>query len=937
MAKGLPLENHHREHLKGSGLSDEMIEAAGLKSVTPEQAVHFCGYNLAGLLIPYQGVPGYYRLRPDPLPDRRELPKYLSPAKMPNHPYIPPGVEQILADKTRPLIITEGEKKSLKATEEGFPTIGLSGVWNWKTKSEGVLPELEAIKWKDRQGYIAFDSDLRVNSEVQAALRELVQMLEDRGARVRIVMLPSGPKGEKVGLDDFLVANGTSGPPALQQLLDTAPHLLDAVLTLIEPGLDPAQLDRRLEDVYRAIQMRPNSVPEYAKKVHDALAAAGYTALPAKDIEKAIRKVERFKSNRTGADEDATSKQARFSDAYEPVDDLAGVTDPQQWGFVRKRGETHDLVTNFTARIVGDIEVVDELEPDRRFELRIAGPGGITQTSLTAKQYSEDAALKTALYASGGAGLDVRCTIPELRSAIASTEQLAEQANLPIQKRRVTTAFGWHPSGPYLVQGGYIGENGWQNMAVGNLDGPPAVDLSGGEKARFLNLRKLPPKRLGQVRQFIGHKFVELQPHVITYSCLGLVPLALLYRSLEGYNRFALWLLGRTGVGKSFLARLTQCFFGDFTGVDDRVVTWSSTANYIQREGYFFKDAIYLVDDYKPSMVKPHEVTRLIQTYADNTARGRLQRDATANVTRPIRGMLMCTGEDLPENNASTIARTVVLRMPNSVKDLGLGRESLEYAKDFPGVTEDLIEHIIQNDWRHYFGDLVHQYQDEFYTSIRGRGNDSRIAGNFAMLAAGFEVFVGYMGDVWPDAPERIDEFKTALLDVRDEMLIESKEQSASEVFLRQLRAVLDAKRALLMPVGQATGDIRGPVVGHHLKSGHIGLIMPEAMRLVEESLPSGHTLGCTQRGLLDQLEQDGLLVERSGQRRDGAGRKLPRMAILKEEALVADETPEQIGEELEKAEQQALRDATLQRIAERKKKATAAVEGQAVSLVSAG
>jgi len=52
-----------------------------------------------------------------------------------NRLYIPPTLDpKLLADPTQPLWITEGEKKSLKATQEGLPCLALSGVWSWRQK-----------------------------------------------------------------------------------------------------------------------------------------------------------------------------------------------------------------------------------------------------------------------------------------------------------------------------------------------------------------------------------------------------------------------------------------------------------------------------------------------------------------------------------------------------------------------------------------------------------------------------------------------------------------------------------------------------------------------------------------------------------------------------------------------------------------------------------
>lgn len=115
--------------------------------------------------------------------------------------------EALIGDVNQPLIITEGELKAMKACEEGFPTLGLGGVYNWRSHKLGIewLPSLDPIQWVRRNVYICFDSDYRQNIMVCAALKDLADALHRRGAFVLLVTLPKLPNLEKVGLDDFLI------------------------------------------------------------------------------------------------------------------------------------------------------------------------------------------------------------------------------------------------------------------------------------------------------------------------------------------------------------------------------------------------------------------------------------------------------------------------------------------------------------------------------------------------------------------------------------------------------------------------------------------------------------------------------------------------------------------------------------------------------------
>jgi hypothetical protein len=137
--------------------------------------------------------------------------KYIQPSSTPTRLYVPLRVHATLADATARLLITEGEFKALAATQMGFPCVGLSGIDCWHGRRKTTLsPDLAQISWKDREVCIVFDSDAATNKDVLRAECELAAALVDQGAKVKVVRLPPGPEGAKVGLDDFLVAHGPS-------------------------------------------------------------------------------------------------------------------------------------------------------------------------------------------------------------------------------------------------------------------------------------------------------------------------------------------------------------------------------------------------------------------------------------------------------------------------------------------------------------------------------------------------------------------------------------------------------------------------------------------------------------------------------------------------------------------------------------------------------
>jgi hypothetical protein len=207
----------HRAKLLACGLTPETWQRAQLHSGSAAEVREVLGYGVqgGGLVIPYSER--YARVRIDnPGPDGK---RYRSPKDRGNRLYVPLTLEPgILGNPALPLHLTEGEFKALKATQEGIPCLALPGVWSWKQKLHGQsipIPDLDRVVWHRRKVVVVFDSDAKDKPAVAWAEHALVIELRERGAAVSLVRLPTGPKGEKYGLDDYLVAEGVAAFKAL--------------------------------------------------------------------------------------------------------------------------------------------------------------------------------------------------------------------------------------------------------------------------------------------------------------------------------------------------------------------------------------------------------------------------------------------------------------------------------------------------------------------------------------------------------------------------------------------------------------------------------------------------------------------------------------------------------------------------------------------------
>lgn len=214
----------HPEHLADlakSGLSEVTIHEAGLSTVRPCDVSQLLKWNPvkveSALAFPYPGN-GFTRLKvfPPYHDDRGHRVKYLQPRKSPPHLYIPASAAKILKDPTIALAITEGEKKALKACQEGIPCLGVGGLWNWIQEGQAI-PDLDAIAWANRTISIFPDSDIWGRPDLVKAVYALGKELEGRGAAVLVVLLPGGVD-PKTGLDDFLQQNSLKELQKLSRL-----------------------------------------------------------------------------------------------------------------------------------------------------------------------------------------------------------------------------------------------------------------------------------------------------------------------------------------------------------------------------------------------------------------------------------------------------------------------------------------------------------------------------------------------------------------------------------------------------------------------------------------------------------------------------------------------------------------------------------------------
>lgn len=363
---------------------------------------------------------------------------------------------------------------------------------------------------------------------------------------------------------------------------------------------------------------------------------------------------------------DLQQLRVRFADweaalqAHVP-NDPAGQYRARPSGLYRVRAEAHGdrtqeveiPLTNFLAQIVGDVVEDDGAEERRRFELDARLGARRARFTLPAAQFASMNWASEHL----GAGAVIfpgQSTRDHARAAI-------QLLSGDVPERRVLAHLGWREVDRqyvYLHAGGGIG-----------ADGPVAgLDVRAPDRLAHFVLPAPPvgDERVLAVRASL--RLLRLAPLRITVPALAAV-----YRAVLGTADSSVHFAGGTGRFKSELAALQQQHYG--AGMDrlNLPANWSSTPNTLEALAFAAKDVLLVVDDFAPTgdrltAQRLHAAAdRVLRAQGNASARQRMQQNGTLVPARPPRGLIISTGEDVP-NGESVRARALIVEVgPNDI------------------------------------------------------------------------------------------------------------------------------------------------------------------------------------------------------------------------------------------------------------------------------
>jgi hypothetical protein len=548
--------------------------------------------------------------------------------------------------------------------------------------------------------------------------------------------------------------------------------------------------------------------------------------------------------------------------------------------FIRRtpKGETVHALTNFTARVLADVLEDDGVTRRRTVDL-------LVRLNEKERAFRVSAADFNSLrFVSEHVGAEaIVHPGPYVRDHVRVAIQKHSRG---VPERLIYCHTGWRQldSGwVYLHAGGAIGE-------LGIVDGVEVELPDDLDRFRF----PTPPLE-AELRRVVR---AVLTLRAIAPAEIITALLSLIFRTAIGGLDFSVHLAGSTGVFKTELAALIQQFWGADLSARRLPASWLSTANSLEALCFAAKDAVVVVDDFAPrgstaDIQRFHrDADRLLRAHGNRAGRQRLNADGELRLTRPPRGAVLSTGEDVPQGH-SLQARMLVLDIGPKTIDRQLltvaQKEAATgtYAQALSGFICWLApryEEVVAAT-----ADRVLQLRDQ-NAHLGAHRRTPEIAAN---LAVGWETFLNFAAEVGAVTAGELDAIKSEGWDALCQAArSQDSGQAAIDVasrFMELLRAALSSGSSHLVgqdgeppPNAEALGWQRKRRFGHfggeHLepRGTRIGWVDGDAVCLepgatfaaVQDlSRKQGEAIAVTQRILHTRLAEARLLESTGGKR----------------------------------------------------------------------
>ncbi len=334
-------------------------------------------------------------------------------------------------------------------------------------------------------------------------------------------------------------------------------------------------------------------------------------------------------------------------------------------------------------------------------------------------------------------------------------------------------------------------------------------------------------------------------------------------------DRYAVFIRGRSNSLKTSFAQVAMSIYGDFMNDNDLIkMGEGATKTALMSYATCANDMPLLIDNYKPNTGGGgRDFYGLLHNILEGGDKDRGMRDGTLRENKPVSCWPVFTGEDVPDSDASSFARMLVVPFewgrPEFNDNLGYAQERAEHLPAIGRTWLDWLEAGQAQISKSRFTDLRKWWIG--YLSVQNKEARIilRIATSLAINEMAFEIAMQHpiLGDV---LARYQTEHKLALQRMAGMMANSTVESAEYQRYLSALRELIVTKRALLAK--RDDNDISSEIsmdperfIGWYDDEG-IYLLPTVARKLVMSVLEKDGLSGMSNTAIYNQMQEAGVL-----------------------------------------------------------------------------
>jgi len=360
-----------------------------------------------------------------------------------------------------------------------------------------------------------------------------------------------------------------------------------------------------------------------------------------------------------------------------------------------------------------------------------------------------------------------------------------------------------YSSGGYLSNNNYITKSVLITKDSITPNTEYAIQVPNGHKASLVDFRIAEVEEVRKATKMFLDAFLVFRKAPMSMILAHLVA-PFIREKIPAIKNIGQMIIGPSGGGKTALMTAGLSLYGSGFITHGSIPSASSTPNYLEKEGHFFRGAPFPVSDQKIAVIPNIDAyVRIFQNAYDGSARNRLRSDLSTAKDFPIRGCPFIEGENNPfESEASTYARFIEIELDDITKNDKAYNTLMDNYESFSCILPYFIKYMFSVDAKTAKKLWTEKLESLKKKVVTDKNNTHRCAENYA-----FNFVCGKLFFDWclaegvlsqREYEHRVNELALQVESGFFKADIETSSRNAGEMFLDAIKQIVASGKCVI-------------------------------------------------------------------------------------------------------------------------------------------